>query len=381
MSTDCFIGFCGTSEAHCRAPDAQIDYGSGADALKTPHGSSTEGTPRPALGDLPYGGGGIYRCKTPNTIALTFDDGPNKFTKDVLDILDSFSVKATFFITGINSGKGAIDDDKKPWKGLIERMFHSGHQIASHTWSHQDMSTITRSQRRDQMIRNEMAFRNVIDCFPTYMRPPYSSCSVESGCVQDMGELGYHITYYDIDTSDYMNDSPEAIHKSKAVFDNAMSNRNPRDQPFLVIGHDVHQQTVYNLTAHMLRRISADGYRAVTLGECLGDPKENWYRSARVHSSAPEMPINTPDKGSPDKGTPNKGIPIKNNPPLPGGKVATVDGSCGPNYSCLGSDFGPCCSRNGFCGATELHCGDGCQPAAGTCHSGNGILRGFWRRR
>jgi peptidoglycan/xylan/chitin deacetylase (PgdA/CDA1 family) len=135
------IGYCGTSVAHCRAPDAQIDYGSGADALKTPYGSSTERIPRPALGDIPYGGSGIYRCKVPNTVALTFDDGPNKYTKDVLDILDSFGARATFFITGINSGKGAIDDDRKPWKGLIERMFHSGHQIASHTWSHQDLNT------------------------------------------------------------------------------------------------------------------------------------------------------------------------------------------------------------------------------------------------
>lgn len=254
-------------------------------------------------------------------------------------------------------------------------MFDSGHQIASHTWSHQDLSTLTRSQRRDQMIKNEMAFRNILDRFPTYMRPPYSSCSVQSGCVDDMGELGYHITYFDLDTSDYMNDTPDSIHKSKEVFDNAMSNRNPKDQPFLVIGHDVHKQTVYNLTTHMLRRISAEGYRAVTLGECLGDPKENWYRDARVRVGASAVP-------STSKGVPAKGNspPTQTDSPGPSGKVPSVDGSCGPNYSCIGSGFGPCCSQKGYCGDTEQHCGDGCQPTAGTCRSGNGIRSGFWRR-
>jgi len=32
--------------------------------------------------------------------------------------------------------------------------------------------------------------------FPTYMRPPYSSCTAECGCEDDMAELGYHITYF-----------------------------------------------------------------------------------------------------------------------------------------------------------------------------------------
>jgi peptidoglycan/xylan/chitin deacetylase (PgdA/CDA1 family) len=72
-------------------------------------------------------------------------------------------------------------------------MHAEGHQIASHTWSHQNLSSITRQQRMDQMIKNEMAFRNVLDFFPAYMRPPYDICTNESGCITDMQALGYHI--------------------------------------------------------------------------------------------------------------------------------------------------------------------------------------------
>jgi peptidoglycan/xylan/chitin deacetylase (PgdA/CDA1 family) len=44
------------------------------------------------------------------------------------------------------------------------------------------------------MWKNEMALRNILGFFPTYMRPPYSACS--AGCEEDMKELGYHITYF-----------------------------------------------------------------------------------------------------------------------------------------------------------------------------------------
>ena len=46
------------------------------------------------------------------------------------------------------------------------------------------------------MYKNEMAIRNIIGVIPTYMRPPYSSCTAECGCEDDMKALGYHITYF-----------------------------------------------------------------------------------------------------------------------------------------------------------------------------------------
>jgi peptidoglycan/xylan/chitin deacetylase (PgdA/CDA1 family) len=74
----------------------------------------------------------------------------------VLDQFKAANAKATFFITGININKGAIDDASKPWAAIIKRMLAEGHQVASHTWSHQDLSAITKEQRYDQMVRNEV---------------------------------------------------------------------------------------------------------------------------------------------------------------------------------------------------------------------------------
>lgn len=75
----------------------------------------------------------------------------------MLDQFKAYGAKGTFFITGINLNKGAIDDKSKPWPAIISRMVAEGHQVASHTWSHQDLSAITKEQRYDQMVRNEVS--------------------------------------------------------------------------------------------------------------------------------------------------------------------------------------------------------------------------------
>lgn len=103
-------------------------------------------------------------------------------------------------MTGINLYKKSIDDASTPWPAVIRRMDAEGHQLASHTWSHQDLSAITKAQRYEQMVKLEMAMANIVNKFPTYMRPPYSSCSAASGCEQDMADLGYHVSYFDLDT-------------------------------------------------------------------------------------------------------------------------------------------------------------------------------------
>lgn len=247
----------------------------------TPAGRDTSTVSRPKVGSIRYGGTGHGRCVVPGTVALTFDDGPVfNYTDHVMDILQSYNAKATFFISGNNMNKGAIDTDAGH-VASIKRMASKGHHIASHTWTHLDLSKITESERRAQMIKNEMALRNILGYFPTYMRPPYSSCTVASGCAQTMADLGYHIIYFDVDTDDYNQVTPEKIQNSKNWFrGNITANgATSASNRWLSIAHDIHPQTAYNLTEYMLSTLTSLGYRAVTLGECLGDDAANWYRT------------------------------------------------------------------------------------------------------
>lgn len=60
-------------------------------------------------------------------VYLTFDDGPSIYTKDILDVLKRYNVKATFFVTGMNSEQ--YDD-------YYQKILDDGHSLGIHTYSH-----------------------------------------------------------------------------------------------------------------------------------------------------------------------------------------------------------------------------------------------------
>lgn len=55
----------------------------------------------------------IKHCTVPGVVALTFDDGPYTYTSHILDLLDQYNAKATFFINGDNFSNN-VDDPSEP---------------------------------------------------------------------------------------------------------------------------------------------------------------------------------------------------------------------------------------------------------------------------
>ncbi|ODA79303.1 hypothetical protein RJ55_04896 [Drechmeria coniospora] len=201
----------------------------------------------------------------------------DKAQKPFLGLKLAWCPKATFFVTGRNFGKGAINDPNTPWPALIKRMVADGHQVASHTWSHQRLTDLGWRAFHQQIIYNEIALANILGFFPTYLRPPYSASNERTD--RWLGELGYHVTYFNLDTKGYLHDSPGLIQESKNIWDENVDGRNPTETTWLGVEHDPIYQTAHNLTKHMLESLYKNGFRAVTVGECLGDPKEYWYRN------------------------------------------------------------------------------------------------------
>ena len=79
---------------------------------------------------------------------LTFDDGPSIYTKDILDVLDYYNAKATFFVIYHKE----MEDD---YKAIVDR----GHTIALHTYTH----------KYDKIYRSETAFFNEIERIQNYI--------------------------------------------------------------------------------------------------------------------------------------------------------------------------------------------------------------------
>jgi len=180
-------------------------------------------------------------------------------------------VKVTFFINGGSAGKGSIGDPSNQYYNDIQRMLAEGHQIASHTWTHQDLSNIGHVYRLQQIIKNEKAIANNIGLVPTYLRPPYLSC--DAACLTDLAALGYHIINDDLDTYDWQMNLTAA----KAYYIHGLE-KNPAVYGYNVLAHDIHAQTVRELVPYMVETLFARGYKPVTIGECLHDDPKNWYR-------------------------------------------------------------------------------------------------------
>lgn len=275
----------------------------------------------------------ITRCNNPGYVALTFDDGPYEYTAQLLGLLEEYNVKATFFIAGNNRGKGRIDDESGPWPAVMRRMRNAGHQLASHTWTHRNLNDVSMEVQKTEMVYNEMAFRNLFGIIPTYMRPPFLECSVKSGCIETMEKLGYHIISTNLDTKDYENDDATLIQNSKNRF-SSMQSPDESTHDYIVLSHDVHYQTVVNLTKYIVELSRGRGYTFVTVGECLGDAPENWYRWA-------------PSKRSQESHLGVRpGNSTNGDPTLHPSK----DQKCGSRRraTCKGSNFGKCCSYYGY---------------------------------
>ncbi|KAJ4385815.1 hypothetical protein N0V93_010246 [Gnomoniopsis smithogilvyi] len=223
--------------------------------------------PRPELGSEPYGQV-ITSCTVPGTLALTFDDGPWRYTSDLLDLLKRKGVRATFFVCGSNMADDQLTGYGHPQ--LLRRMVTSGHQIGTHTWAHPNLAQVSRAEASRQIYLNEQALVGVLGIIPTYFRPPYLEWSEET--LDVMADLGYHVVTLDVDTRDWEGDYDAAKQNYLAALGWGSDSK-------LVLAHDIHERTVYDFAEWMIDTAMERGYRLVTVGECLGDPLDNWYRS------------------------------------------------------------------------------------------------------
>jgi peptidoglycan/xylan/chitin deacetylase (PgdA/CDA1 family) len=100
-------------------------------------------------------------------IALTFDDGPDPLvTPQVLDTLQEYDVKATFFVVG-----RYVEQHPE----VLQRMVAEGHILGNHTYSHADMSTLGAPQLRRELQKTQRAVNRALGYkYPmSVMRPPY----------------------------------------------------------------------------------------------------------------------------------------------------------------------------------------------------------------
>ncbi|MBQ2798300.1 MAG: polysaccharide deacetylase family protein [Ruminiclostridium sp.] len=103
-------------------------------------------------------------------IALTFDDGPNTTTTNqILDILEEYKVKATFFLIGTN-----INDESAK---SVKRAFDMGCEIGNHSKTHSYMDKMTEDEMKEEIQYVSDKIFEITGQREKYFRPPYIAVS------------------------------------------------------------------------------------------------------------------------------------------------------------------------------------------------------------
>lgn len=157
---------------------------------------------------------GTFEQGEEKVVYMTFDDGPSENTKKVLEILDQYDAKATFFVTGYN-------ESCRPY---IKEAYEAGHTIGLHTFSH-DYAGIYSST--DAFFRDLEQVGNVvkeqIGFVPCYTRFPGGasntiSANYTSGIMTQLTaqvpEKGYQYYDWNWNSGDGANISAEEVYQN-----------------------------------------------------------------------------------------------------------------------------------------------------------------------
>ncbi|PHH78849.1 hypothetical protein CDD80_6139 [Ophiocordyceps camponoti-rufipedis] len=196
---------------------------------------------------------------------------------EALDKLKAANKKATFFVNGDNFSKIS---ERAP---EVKRMLAEGHQLGSHTFRHPDLANITEDEIRTEMTLNDIEIKKIIGKTPTYMRPPFFSTN--DLAIKVLTDMQYKIINADIDTKDFEKNTPETNDEAFANYQEAFNKRGS-----ISLMHDVQNTTVNQLLPNVINFLSKTQRQSLTVGECLGDPPENWYRDDTVNGKVVEGP-------------------------------------------------------------------------------------------
>ena len=183
-------------------------------------------------------------------IALTFDDGPGPHTAHLLDILDQYGAKATFFLIGSKvSGQASI----------VRSIQARGHQLGNHSWSHPELPKLPVDQIAGEVDRTNEAIRQATGVTPAILRPPYGA--VNGAVLEQLRLRGMSSILWSVDTRDW------ADRNSDIVCSRAVAGARPGA---VILMHDIHQTSVGAVPC-ILSALKQQGYSFVTVQGLLGN--------------------------------------------------------------------------------------------------------------
>ncbi len=188
--------------------------------------------------------------KGDKVVALTFDDGPwPTYTAQVLDVLKSENVKATFFMIGRQVYR---------YPALVRRVRDEGHTIGNHTQSHAYLSRATPEQVRAQIYEGQAAIQKVAGVKSRWFRPPGGMMAPAVG--PESSRLGLRVAMWTVDPQDWRKPPAPTIVRKVVL------SARPGTVVLMHDGGGDRSATVESLRS-IIRELKKQGYTFVTLDE------------------------------------------------------------------------------------------------------------------
>jgi len=222
---------------------------------------------------------------TPHRLILfTFDDGPDwKTTPKLLDELDAVGVKAVFFISAWRISGESFRQQQQ--RAIAQQIVARGHMVASHTYSHRQLTLLSNASIEKELLSTEVIFREVFGDRPWLFRPPGGAHSARVDAL--VANRGYTTMLWNLGTGDVRVDSPQKVFYTwRRVL--SRREREAGDRGGIVLLHDTHAWSVeaFRLIYDELeRRNCLLWQRGEELYDVVSDPRLFFVPRADAHAS------------------------------------------------------------------------------------------------
>ena len=198
----------------------------------------------------------IYNGEEGKRVFLTFDDGPTQeVTPHILDILDKYNIKATFFVLG---NRVEINPD------LLKREYESGHYIANHGYSHKyskiyksATSVLSEYNKTEKAIQEALGNPNYssnLFRFPGGSHGgPYEK--IKKKARTTLNENG--IAYLDWSALTY---DAEGADTKKEILSNLKKTINGWDNVVILMHDSADKQITYETLEDVIKYLQGEGY-------------------------------------------------------------------------------------------------------------------------